>query len=69
MIVFNILFLIVDLQNYDFDLQFKSWWCVLVTKNGLVSIYFSIAVGFYILLRAVDRYAANFNHFPGQFDG
>ncbi|KAL4279358.1 hypothetical protein GQ457_03G011260 [Hibiscus cannabinus] len=30
---------------------------------------YSIAVGFYILLRAVDRYAANFNHFPGQFDG
>ncbi|KHG02955.1 NEDD8-activating enzyme E1 regulatory subunit -like protein [Gossypium arboreum] len=30
---------------------------------------YSIAVGFYILLRAVDRYAANFNHFPGQFVG
>ncbi|PPD89281.1 hypothetical protein GOBAR_DD13778 [Gossypium barbadense] len=30
---------------------------------------YSIAVGFYILLRAVDCYAANFNHFPGQFDG
>ncbi|OMO75501.1 UBA/THIF-type NAD/FAD binding protein [Corchorus capsularis] len=30
---------------------------------------YSIAVGFYILLRAVDRYAANFNSFPGQFDG
>ncbi|PPS01517.1 hypothetical protein GOBAR_AA19139 [Gossypium barbadense] len=29
----------------------------------------TIAVGFYILLRAVDRYAANFNHFPGQFVG
>ncbi|GMI75283.1 AUXIN RESISTANT 1 [Hibiscus trionum] len=30
---------------------------------------YSISVGFYILLRAVDRYAANFIHFPGQFDG
>ncbi|GER53228.1 NEDD8-activating enzyme E1 regulatory subunit [Striga asiatica] len=27
------------------------------------------AVGFYILLRAVDRFAANYNNFPGQFDG
>lgn len=30
---------------------------------------YSIAVGFYILLRAVDRFAANYNTFPGQFDG
>ncbi|GLU02666.1 hypothetical protein SLE2022_199080 [Rubroshorea leprosula] len=30
---------------------------------------YSFAMGFYILLRAVDRYAANFNSFPGQFDG
>lgn len=29
----------------------------------------SVAVGFYILLRAVDRFAANYNSFPGQFDG
>lgn len=29
----------------------------------------SMAVGFYILLRAVDRFAANYNSFPGQFDG
>ncbi|CAL5403458.1 unnamed protein product [Camellia sinensis] len=28
-----------------------------------------IAVGFYILLRAVDRFATNYNSFPGQFDG
>lgn len=27
------------------------------------------AAGFYILLRAVDRFAANYNSFPGQFDG
>ncbi|KAL7000094.1 NEDD8-activating enzyme E1 regulatory subunit axr1 [Sarracenia purpurea var. burkii] len=30
---------------------------------------YGIAVGFYILLRAVDRFAANYNSFPGQFDG
>ncbi|KAL0405395.1 UNVERIFIED_CONTAM: NEDD8-activating enzyme E1 regulatory subunit AXR1 [Sesamum latifolium] len=30
---------------------------------------YSTAVGFYILLRAVDRFAANYNSFPGQFDG
>nr|GEY25676.1 NEDD8-activating enzyme E1 regulatory subunit AXR1-like [Tanacetum cinerariifolium]GEY38829.1 NEDD8-activating enzyme E1 regulatory subunit AXR1-like [Tanacetum cinerariifolium] len=30
---------------------------------------YSVAVGFYILLRAVDRFAANYNTFPGQFDG
>ncbi|GFP85554.1 nedd8-activating enzyme e1 regulatory subunit [Phtheirospermum japonicum] len=28
-----------------------------------------ISVGFYILLRAVDRFTANYNSFPGQFDG
>ncbi|XP_050206230.1 NEDD8-activating enzyme E1 regulatory subunit AXR1 [Mercurialis annua] len=30
---------------------------------------YSIAMGFYILLRAADRFAANYNSFPGQFDG
>ncbi|PIN21175.1 NEDD8-activating complex, APP-BP1/UBA5 component [Handroanthus impetiginosus] len=30
---------------------------------------YSIAVGFYILLRAVDRFAANYNSFPGQLEG
>ncbi|XP_010475191.1 PREDICTED: NEDD8-activating enzyme E1 regulatory subunit AXR1 [Camelina sativa] len=30
---------------------------------------YSGAMGFYILLRAVDRFAANNNKFPGQFDG
>ncbi|XP_004515094.1 NEDD8-activating enzyme E1 regulatory subunit AXR1-like [Cicer arietinum] len=29
---------------------------------------YSIAVGIYVLLRAVDRFAANYNSFPGQFD-
>uniref|UniRef100_A0A3Q7JR94 Uncharacterized protein n=1 Tax=Solanum lycopersicum TaxID=4081 RepID=A0A3Q7JR94_SOLLC len=27
------------------------------------------AAGLYILLRAADRFAANYNKFPGQFDG
>ncbi|KAG1368339.1 NEDD8-activating enzyme E1 regulatory subunit AXR1 [Cocos nucifera] len=30
---------------------------------------YNFAVGFYILLRAVDRFAANYNRFPGIFDG
>ncbi|XP_042007609.1 NEDD8-activating enzyme E1 regulatory subunit AXR1-like [Salvia splendens] len=30
---------------------------------------YCVAFGFYILLRAVDRFAANYNSFPGQFDG
>ncbi|CAF2052100.1 unnamed protein product [Brassica napus] len=30
---------------------------------------YSGAMGFYVLLRAVDRFAANYNKFPGQFDG
>ncbi|KAH9617913.1 hypothetical protein KSS87_006386 [Heliosperma pusillum] len=30
---------------------------------------YSTAVGFYILLRAVDRFSSNYNYFPGQFDG
>ncbi|KAG7595897.1 unnamed protein product [Arabidopsis thaliana] len=30
---------------------------------------YSGAMGFYILLRAADRFAANYNKFPGQFDG
>ncbi|EYU34031.1 hypothetical protein ABFS82_13G014900 [Erythranthe guttata] len=30
---------------------------------------YCVAVGFYILLRAVDRFAANCNRFPGQLDG
>ncbi|OIW20177.1 hypothetical protein TanjilG_06511 [Lupinus angustifolius] len=28
----------------------------------------SIAVGIYILVRAVDRFVANYNSFPGEFD-
>lgn len=30
---------------------------------------YSFAVGFYILLRAADRFASNCNTFPGQFEG
>ncbi|KAI9176224.1 hypothetical protein LWI28_000014 [Acer negundo] len=30
---------------------------------------YSVAVGFYILLRAADRFAANYNCFPGEFEG
>ncbi|KAL1220435.1 NEDD8-activating enzyme E1 regulatory subunit AXL [Cardamine amara subsp. amara] len=30
---------------------------------------YSRAIGFYILLRAVDRFAATYKKFPGQFDG
>ncbi|CAN6702013.1 unnamed protein product [Malus baccata var. baccata] len=30
---------------------------------------YSVASVFYVLLRAVDRFAANYNSFPGQFDG
>ncbi|KNA16927.1 hypothetical protein SOVF_084790 [Spinacia oleracea] len=28
-----------------------------------------MVVGFYILLRAVDRFSANYNSFHGQLDG
>ncbi|ERN17375.1 NEDD8-activating enzyme E1 regulatory subunit AXR1 isoform X2 [Amborella trichopoda] len=30
---------------------------------------YSVAVGFYVLLRAVDRFTSNYNRFPGLFDG
>ncbi|CAH8380858.1 unnamed protein product [Eruca vesicaria subsp. sativa] len=35
----------------------------------LASEDYSSAIGFYILLRAVDRFAATYNKFPGHFDG
>ncbi|KAF8053560.1 hypothetical protein N665_1398s0002 [Sinapis alba] len=35
----------------------------------LASEDYSSAIGFYILLRAVGRYAATYKKFPGQFDG
>ncbi|XP_013630891.1 PREDICTED: NEDD8-activating enzyme E1 regulatory subunit isoform X2 [Brassica oleracea var. oleracea] len=38
-------------------------------QKCLASQDYSSAIGFYILLRAVDRFAATYNKFPGQFDG
>ncbi|GAB4825190.1 NEDD8-activating enzyme E1 regulatory subunit axr1 [Ancistrocladus abbreviatus] len=38
-------------------------------QKYLIDEDYSMAVGFYILLRAVDRFAANYNCYPGQFDG
>lgn len=38
-------------------------------QRYLVDEDYSVAVGFYILLRAVDRFTANCNSFPGEFDG
>ncbi|KAM3320815.1 NEDD8-activating enzyme E1 regulatory subunit AXR1 isoform X1 [Capsicum chacoense] len=35
----------------------------------ILPFYGSTAAGLYILLRAADRFAANYNKFPGQFDG
>lgn len=47
------------------------WFLVNDTLNLHMShvVLFAAFVGFYILLRAVDRFAANYNTFPGQFDG
>ncbi|KAF5195388.1 Nedd8-activating enzyme e1 regulatory subunit axr1 [Thalictrum thalictroides] len=38
-------------------------------QKYLIDEDYSIAVGFYILLRAVDRFAANYNRIPGVYDG
>ncbi|KAI3841772.1 hypothetical protein MKX03_035641 [Papaver bracteatum] len=38
-------------------------------QKNLTDEDYSIAVGFCILLRAVDRFATNNNRFPGLFDG
>ncbi|XP_033147640.1 NEDD8-activating enzyme E1 regulatory subunit AXL isoform X2 [Brassica rapa] len=38
-------------------------------QKCLASEDYSSAIGFYILLRAVDRFAATYKNFPGQFDG
>ncbi|KAJ7948152.1 NEDD8-activating enzyme E1 regulatory subunit [Quillaja saponaria] len=37
-------------------------------QNYLTDEDYSVAAGIYILLRAVDRFAANYKSFPGQFD-
>ncbi|XP_019246966.1 PREDICTED: NEDD8-activating enzyme E1 regulatory subunit AXR1-like isoform X2 [Nicotiana attenuata] len=38
-------------------------------QKYLIDEDYGTAVGLYILLRAADRFAANYNKFPGQFDG
>jgi hypothetical protein len=40
----------------------------LVSKTFLHLLIFSFSVGFYILLRAVDRFVNNYNRLPGVFD-
>lgn len=59
-----------------FIINASGWLLRLICEEGFillkswfpVYIHGSIAVGIYILLRAVDRFAANYNSFPGQFD-
>ncbi|KAF2589886.1 hypothetical protein F2Q70_00042100 [Brassica cretica] len=43
--------------------------CVTEIQKCLADEDYSGAMGFYVLLRAVDRFTANYNKFPGQFDG
>ncbi|CAN6908837.1 unnamed protein product [Brassica oleracea] len=43
--------------------------CVTEIQKCLADEDYSGAMGFYVLLRAVDRITANYNKFPGQFDG
>ncbi|MQM19981.1 hypothetical protein Taro_052996 [Colocasia esculenta] len=44
-------------------------WKEEVAQSGIDGEIWCSAVGFYILLRAVDRFEANYNRFPGVFDG
>ncbi|WJX49919.1 NEDD8-activating enzyme E1 regulatory subunit axr1, variant 2 [Trifolium repens] len=55
-----------ELQKYltDEDYRLSPF---IVNSSNLPELQ-NIAVGIYILLRAVDRFAANYNSFPGQFD-
>ncbi|XP_019193637.1 PREDICTED: NEDD8-activating enzyme E1 regulatory subunit AXR1-like isoform X1 [Ipomoea nil] len=53
-----------ELQKYLTDEEYRN----LQEANPKV-LPENIAVGFYILLRAADRFAANYNKFPGQLDG
>uniref|UniRef100_A0A2N9I683 NEDD8-activating enzyme E1 regulatory subunit n=1 Tax=Fagus sylvatica TaxID=28930 RepID=A0A2N9I683_FAGSY len=57
--------LYINLQNIY---QAKAEADFLVIEQRVRNILKKIAVGFYILLRAVDRFAANYNSFPGKFD-
>lgn len=46
-------------------------WKPLVSLALMLILFYrcSGAMGFYILLKAVDRFTANYNKFPGQLDG
>ncbi|XP_009609546.3 NEDD8-activating enzyme E1 regulatory subunit AXR1-like isoform X1 [Nicotiana tabacum] len=54
-----------ELQKYLTDEDYGT----LQEANSLKVLPENTAVGLYILLRAADRFAANYNKFPGQFDG
>ncbi|KAL1362776.1 hypothetical protein AAHE18_03G105000 [Arachis hypogaea] len=59
-----------ELQKYLTD-EDSSGGATFVGRGAMAPpkpLNFHIAVGIYILLRAVDRFAANYNSFPGQFD-
>ncbi|KAL1362775.1 hypothetical protein AAHE18_03G105000 [Arachis hypogaea] len=60
-----------ELQKYLTDEDSSSGGATFVGRGAMAPpkpLNFHIAVGIYILLRAVDRFAANYNSFPGQFD-
>ncbi|KAL3352649.1 hypothetical protein AABB24_020582 [Solanum stoloniferum] len=54
-----------ELQKYLTDEDYGT----LQEANTLKVLPENTAAGLYILLRAADRFAANYNKFPGQFDG
>ncbi|KAF3678333.1 NEDD8-activating enzyme E1 regulatory subunit [Capsicum annuum] len=54
-----------ELQKYLIDEDHGT----LQEANSLKVLPENTAAGLYILLRAADRFAANYNKFPGQFDG
>ncbi|XP_059277794.1 NEDD8-activating enzyme E1 regulatory subunit AXR1-like [Lycium ferocissimum] len=54
-----------ELQKYLTDEDHGT----LQEANSLKVLPENTAVGLYILLRAADRFAANYSKFPGQFDG
>lgn len=59
----------VLLECSYFILRYKLQTGIYLTESWFpFYIHDSIAVGIYVLLRAVDRFAANYNSFPGQFD-
>lgn len=52
----------------DLKSQINVTFGLLLNADGFVHVC-SVAMGFYILLRAVDHIAARFNCFPGELDG